>query len=258
MSAFGGSGVLALIAAGGQRSTLRAVTAVAPATPWLVESGRVRARASAPRAVRAPSGIGELVARTTQLSPRLGGPAATVRVDRVVAADGSRAWIVHVPGTQVWSPRAGANPFDLTTDTAALAGRVNAVGALGGIASAELAADPLLRKEFSITHVVSAGSPTALAAVPRTVSTLAVEHAQDPVPWLDGERSPDGANRVTVRRAVDDPLFAHDGLEYARTATMIDASDDASLERWREDLTPFLDRPGTTTTSWQVTGERLV
>jgi hypothetical protein len=219
------------------------------------------------------------VARTTQLSPRLGGAPATVRVDRLVAADGSRSWIVHVPGTQVWTPRAGANPFDLTTDTSALAGRTNAVGALvvaglrstgarsgepillsghslGGIASAELAADPLLRTEFSITHVVSAGSPTALADVPGTVSTLAVEHAQDPVPWLDGEPSPDGASRVTVRRAVDDPLLAHDGQEYALTATMIDASDDVSLERWRETLTPFLDRPGTTTTSWEVTGVR--
>ena len=159
---------------------------------------------------------------------------------------------MHIPGTQSWQARPGANPFDLSADAAALAGRPNAVGAvvarglrscgarpgepvllsghsLGGIAAAELAADQVLRREFTITHVVSAGSPTALSDVPDDVSVLSLEHDQDPVPWLDGEPSPDRANWVTVRRPVDGALHAHDTQEYARTGAMVDASADGSL-----------------------------
>ena len=34
----------------------------------------------------------------------------------MVRGDGGSAWVVVVPGTQPWSPRAGGNPFDLTSD----------------------------------------------------------------------------------------------------------------------------------------------
>ncbi len=280
LSPLGAAGLLGPTAVGGQRSTLRAAGAVTAATPWLHDSGRVRVTMAAPRPVRPPSGAGELVARTAQLSARAGARPGTVRVDRVRGADGARAWVVHIPGTQSWQARPGANPFDLSADAAALAGRPNAVGAvvarglrscgarpgepvllsghsLGGIAAAELAADQVLRREFTITHVVSAGSPTALSAVPDDVSVLSLEHDQDPVPWLDGEPSPDRANWVTVRRPVGGALHAHDTQEYARTGAMVDASADGSLERWRAGLDRFLDRPGATATSWEVTGQRL-
>ena len=57
-----------------------------------------------------------------------------VRVVEVVRGDGGSAWVVVVPGTQEWSPRAGANPFDLTTDVRALTG--DATLAAAGVAAA--------------------------------------------------------------------------------------------------------------------------
>jgi hypothetical protein len=43
-----------------------------------------------------------------------------VRIIEVPQERGS-AWIVEISGTQVWDPRAGSNPFDVTTDVRAMA-----------------------------------------------------------------------------------------------------------------------------------------
>lgn len=46
--------------------------------------------------------------------------AGRIRVIEVPQPEGS-VWIVEISGTQVWNPRAGSNPFDVTTDVRAMA-----------------------------------------------------------------------------------------------------------------------------------------
>ena len=148
---------------------------------------------------------------------------------------------------------------------------------LGGMVAAQLAADRPLRASLRITHVVTAGSPIALSQVPDGVHVLSIEHSDDLVPRLDGARNPDRPGWVTVSRpATDVPLgpvpgseqggndahprleVTHDAAGYARTAAQLDASTDPSLVAWQAELTPFLDRPGATAVSWEVTGARIV
>jgi hypothetical protein len=280
---------------------------LAAVMPLLHESGHVRVTAGPLRDSRAPAGLAEVISRVAASSPgtptadgRLT-PAGTVRVDQVRGADGRRAWIVEIPGTHRWSPLAGGDPFDLTADVHTLArdssaagatvlGALRAAGAradepvllaghsLGGMVAAQLAADPAVRREFRITHVVTAGSPVAVSGVPDDVQVLSLEHTDDLVPRLDGVANPDRPNWVTVSRpatalaaglgaaALDvggrdaevHPrlVVTHAADSYTSTAAMVDASTDPSLVEWRRGLVPFLDRPGATARTWEVVGER--
>ncbi len=251
------------------------------ATPWLRESGRVRTVVGSPRTGPAPSGVADLLARTATLSTDRGASPGTVRVDRLVDASGRRSWIVQIPGTQDWAPRTGSNPLDLTSAVTTLSGRRGASGAvvlqalrrcgarpgepvllvghsLGGMTAAGLAADPRLRGELTITHVVTAGSPIAGSGLPDDVQVLSLERRQDPTPWLDGARNPDQPGWVTVGAPSPGGLQgSHDLAGYLDAAAAVDSSHDPGLVRWRAGLGDFLDRPGVVSTSWEVTGERV-
>ena len=168
--------------------------------------------------------------------------AGRVRVIEIPQAQGS-AWIVEISGTQVWDPRAGTNPFDVTTDVRSMAqdatdladgvhqalaqaqaasvaasstaseaagGRdrsadqVMRVGhILGGIAAAGLASSPRFTQAHPVTHVVTMGSPVGRMPVPADIAVLSLEHTQDAVPRLDGVPNPDRGAWVTVSRDLD-------------------------------------------------------
>lgn len=123
----------------------------------------------------------------------------------------------------------------------------------GGIIAASLAADPSVRARFSVTHVVTAGSPLGTFAVPDDVSVLSLEHRRDLVPRLDGGPNPDRPAWWTVRA---DPLTGGRGGQevpaqhalsgYRGTAAAVDASADPSLALWREGVQRVLG-PGPTT-----------
>lgn len=158
------------------------------------------------------------------------GGSATVRVVSVQQPDGSRAWVVQIPGTQVWQPTSGANPADVTTNGRVMAGQDTAqneavreamrqagVGAgeqvmlmghsQGGITAMSLASDPATLAEFNVTNVATAGSPVARFDVPDRVTVLSLEHDQDPVPRLDSQPNPERSNWVTVTRdPTGDPI----------------------------------------------------
>lgn len=221
----------------------------------------VRVEARPPRPGRAPVTVEDLVARDPTRS------ASSVRITGVPQPDGSWTWVVDVPGTQTFDPRAGRNPWDLTSNVLLVAGeqtltmqgvtraladaerRTGARGrsrvvltghSQGGITAAALAADPGFRRRFDVTHVVTSGAPIGRAAVPESVSVLSLEHREDLVPALDGEDNPDRALWVTVERAVGEDLGpqggasdAHDVDHYAQTARLVDQSTDPSLIAWR-------------------------
>ena len=273
-----------------------------PATPWDYEDGltvlaaagssrgwlteaRHQVRVSAvPRdaaGVAAPESLADLLAIQAELEDPDGGP-DSVRVVQVPQADGSSAWVVVVPGTQDWSPRAGPNPSDLTSDVllmaqqetilaagveraldlaqqqagrAGLADPVLVAGhSQGGIVAAVLAADPGFRQRQRVTHVVASGAPIARVPVPADVSVLALEHHQDAVPRLEGERNADRRHHVTVTRdlrggEVRTAGASHAAARYRETAAMVDASRSGSVAVWREGSEAFLSgsRHGTPT-----------
>ncbi|WP_406829574.1 hypothetical protein ABEG17_11265 [Pedococcus sp. KACC 23699] len=181
--------------------------------------------------LRAPAGLADLARDQATLPDD-----ARVRVVEVRADHGS-AWVVEISGTQVWDPRAGSNPFDLTTDVRSMAGESTLLAAgvqqalsaaqaraaatsppgrdvrsepvllsghsLGGIVAAGLASSAEFRSAHRVTHVVALGSPIGKVPVPDNVQVLAVEHRQDPVPRLEGRPNPDRAGWVTVTRDLD-------------------------------------------------------
>ncbi len=206
------------------------------------------------------------------------GAEGRVRVIEVPQPGGTSAWVVEIPGTQQWQPRAGRDPFDVTTDVAAMAGEgtVAARGVTaalddamaaagrsgsqdpvlltghsqGGILAAALASDPAFRAGHRVTHVVTAGSPVARFPVPGDISVLSLENAQDPVPRLDGSRNPDRASWTTVTRDLTGdedvggrPFAGHGTQEYVETSRALDAvapGTNASVDHWRAGAAPFL------------------
>lgn len=232
-------------------------------------SVRVAHEGSAP----APTDVADLVAPD---GPTSGG--ARVRVTGLPQPDGSWAWVVDIPGTQTFNPRAGDNPWDLTSTvllsaerqtlttravTRALAdaqyragatgrGRVMLTGhSQGGVTAAALAASPEFRERHEVTHVVTSGAPIANLAVPEDISVLSLEHSEDLVPGLEGRENPDRETWVTVRRDVAGALGPEEGAtrahhvsHYAETARLVDASDDPSLAAWRHGASDYLSGAG--------------
>jgi hypothetical protein len=287
-SGTGASSVLeALVAAvpGSVRQAAQGIGTVASLTP-LLRDGHAVIAARPPAPAAAPTGVADLLRGVASCSPEGGAAPGTVRVLRILHPDGRRAWVVEIPGTRDWSPVSGSDPFDLTGDVASMSGRATAVGeaaeaaltaagarrgepvllaghSLGGMVAAGLAADPAFRSRFTVTHVLTAGSPVAANPVPSGVDVLSLEHTDDLVPALDGRRDPDRSRWVTVRRTVrpvglvPDPPGAHDIGAYTRTAALVDTSDDPSVLAWRAGLTPFLAGAGVTATGVVAVGARV-
>ena len=221
----------------------------------------------------APTGVADLAAA--------GGPTSggrRVRVTGIPRPDGSWSWIVDIPGTQTFDPRAGGNPWDLTSNVLlsaerqtlttqavarALADAQRRVGvsgrsqvmltghSQGGITAAALAAEPTFRARHEVTHIVTSGAPVANLDVPEDVSVLSLEHSEDLVHGLEGADNPDRETWVTVRRDLgsaldpdDGATYAHHVDHYAETARLVDASNDPSLTVWKRGARGFLDGEG--------------
>jgi hypothetical protein len=216
-----------------------------------------------------------------------------LRLERVTHADGTVAWIVEIPGTQSWTPApaAGGTPMDLTTNLRAVAGERTAtadavvqamrqagVGAgepvmiaghsQGGLTAAALAADPAVRAEFAVTHVVTAGSPIDGIDVPASVQVLSLEHTGDVVPALDGESARGSGHRTVVARDVTDdprfapavaadPLAAHGWSAYIATAQLADGSRAPAVQGFRDSGTVFFDAPGAQVEAFDYYAERV-
>lgn len=223
---------------------------------------------------RAPRGVGDVVAQVAALGDE---PQPTIAVQRLDHADGTRSWVVSVPGTRSMDLLGGPNPLDNTTSLALMAGLPDdmteavevamlraGVGrdepvllaghSQGGMVVTRLAAS--LQGTFDIDAVVTAGSPVSSMPVPDGVAALHLEHAQDAVPALEGRPNPDAANRTTVVRELHLPpeTFAgatlgtqpgdlipvHEAWRYAETAALVDGLDDRSVRGFREALSGVL------------------
>jgi len=137
---------------------------------------------------------------------------AVIRIVSRVGGDGVRRWIVQLPSTQTWHPRAGQAPNDITADFVALslcettltraavdAMRTAGVASgepvlaagfsLGGMVAAQLA-EVGAGHGFTVTHLVTAGSSIGRDRIDPTIRVLALEHVLDSVPRLEGRENP--------------------------------------------------------------------
>ena len=201
-----------------------------------------------------------------------------VRVVEVARGDGGSAWVVVVPGTQQWSPRPGANPFDVTTDVRALTGGTTLAAAgvaaalevargraggrstgadpvvlvghsQGGILAAALASDAAFTRRHRVTHVVTSGAPVGLFPVPPSTAVLSVERGDDPVPRLDLTPNPDRPSWVTVRTPSTGPAVdvrAHRLEGYVATLRVAEGAPRGTidgLDAWQASAGGVLGRP---------------
>jgi hypothetical protein len=261
---------------GGYESSVRLLADSAAAWGFLDDTGRPRVTMeTAPRdGARAPTSLESLAEDSLNVADADSYP-GRVRVVEVPGLTGS-SWVVEISGTQVWAPRAGENPFDVTTDVRSMARESTVLAqavdealrhakadagrdasadpvllsghSLGGIAAAGLAASPQFTARHHVTHVVTMGSPVSRVPVPPGVQVLSLEHHQDPVPRLEGRRNPDRQSWVTVTRdlhgdphRVDTGSRAHAGTEYVETAAIVDSSEDPSVQGWREGSRRFFE-----------------
>lgn len=219
------------------------------------------------------------------------GARGTVAVSRLDHPDGTRSWVVAVPGTEDHALRT-TNPLNdvsnvhLSTGVTA-ASAVLVVGALtragvrpgepvmlaghsqGGMAAVRVAADPAVRERFTITHVLTAGSPVAPMPVPPDVRLLSIEHTTDLVPVVDAVPGTDAPNRTSVRvelaqsphvpdrLAARGVLDAHAPEAYVRSAVRIAEHPSAhpSLRDWDASVRDRIyGAPGTTATVTEYQG----
>jgi hypothetical protein len=254
-------------------------------------SARVVGRGSdtAAEAVAAPGGVGDLVAALAHRdSLAQGDLQGEIDVRRMhwTRADGTvvTSWIVDVPGTKSWQfdPRSRDHLNDLATNLSTIAGEPSArvdgvtralemagvrrgepvmlVGhSQGGLVAMRAAEQCAKDGRFTVTHVVTAGSPIARMAVPDGVQVLSLENRYDLVPRLDGQPPPPEPNRVTVTFDAQ----SHDvGLNHAMDRTylpaarIVDDNAQTSLTEWRATAGDFFapaDVPvQVSTTVWDI------
>lgn len=184
----------------------------------------------------AVSSAGEPWSEVASIQAMLGGshdaykyPPGSIGVVRVARPDGSRAWVVHLPGTEDWSTFDSPNPFDMEGNMEGLTAAhqeafkqqevlvqqlikesLAASGALpgedvlltghsgGGIHAAAAAADPAFLADVNVKMIVIAGSPAKNSRIGEGISVLDLQNENDIVTALDfGPPAPDN-HWVTV------------------------------------------------------------
>ena len=192
----------------------------------------------------------------------------TAAVARIPAAESHRPQVriektpttafVYIGGTVNGSISGGREPWDMTSNIAAMTGQVSdsergvraalsAAGVTnadrivvvghsqGGLVAQRLAADPQLR----VSDVVLVGSPQAPGSVAPGVHVVALENRNDPIPALGG-MAPEGRADVTVSRTPPippgEPLAAHHVSVYRDLASEADASHNPALINARREI----------------------
>ena len=254
----GGSAVLGLAAF---HPTLGA--AASDLAAWYGPEGEPQVRRRPDLAVRLGAvppgdlpGLMHHLAETDDLSPGdRPGDQGTIEVQTLTASDGSVRHVVYLPGTDDLT----TTPFsqdgdvrDLPTNLRLIAGhdttyaagieeamRRAGIGAhepvllvghsQGGMEAAAILAHG---SPFHVTHVVTAGSPTAqVHDLPAGSHVLSLENRGDVVPLLDGHDNPDTRQQVTVQFDDHETSVAanHAMGHYVRGAAAVESSTDPSV-----------------------------
>ena len=241
--------------------------------------------ADVPYSGRQPGDLAGLIGQLQQVAALSQGSDSTmngtIEVQTLDGPDGVRH-IVYLPGTDdmttlPWTKDDDVR--DLPTDLLLMSGQDNSYqqGILDAMAQAGIGAhDPVLLvghsmggmeaaailgqgSGYHVTHVVTAGSPTAqVPAFPPGTHVLSLEHEGDVVPLTDGAPNHESVEQVTVTFADDGGAGGivgnHDYWHYLNGAAAADASADPSVREQLASLhdSGFLaggDPPATTVTS---------
>jgi hypothetical protein len=250
------------------------------ATPFRDGAAVVTARPAMPTGDRdgPPRGAADLMrALALRGSHNDGGGGVDVRI---LEGPGGRRVILDITGTTVWNvdpTRRTPQVSDLGTNLRALANRSSVfergvVQALrqagvtstepimlvghsqGGMIAARLAGQLQAGSGFTVTHLVTAGSPVGLAAVPGSVSVLSLQNRGDIVPELDGADNPRRANWITVltSHGGSSVLDKHSLGSYLAGAVDVDGSADPALLHWRRTAAGFLSADQVATQVFQI------
>ncbi|CCG02681.1 conserved protein of unknown function; putative coiled-coil and acyl-transferase domains [Blastococcus saxobsidens DD2] len=223
---------------------------------------------------RPPTNVSDLLVALDLRAVRSSAGEDQISVRVISRADGSRAYIVDIPGTRNWSPPSGSvNPpthdlgtnvrvlgGDTTTRQAAVAEALRRAGAgssdpvmlvghsQGGMVAAQAAHDAgTAAFPYDVRSVLAVGSPVARADVPSSVQMLALENAHDVVPHLDGRANDDDPNVTTVTFQTQyGSVGENHGINsaYLGAARIVDRSDDPSIAAYRASAAPFFALPG--------------
>ncbi len=198
-----------------------------------------------PVAVSAPpAGFSERLSRIPS-----GADGSQVVVEKYTMAQGPDRYAVYVSGTATFSPQAGTEPFDMTSNMANTAGpgggsyesvvqAMRAAGAdesspvqlvgysQGGATVARVAESG----GFNVVAVTSFGGPTGQIPIPENLPTVLVEHTDDIVPALGGRQANHQAliveRNVFAGREIPSEFAvpAHHLQYYQDTARLMDAA----------------------------------
>ncbi|KFF60152.1 hypothetical protein JF66_06355 [Cryobacterium sp. MLB-32] len=282
VSALLGEGGLGIL---GVRSAANGVRALGQPFGLLQDTPVSVTRQGPSASVHPPGGFAELAERI----PKAEKDRPQVRIERYGDSE-HPSWAVYVAGTVEWNPRSSTEPWDLTSNVAAMAQRnagsteavtqamhdagisptdpvVIAGHSQGGLVAQTVAADG----GFTTVLVLTFGAPESSVPVPAGVTAVTVEHTDDVVPALGGLAGAaalagsgvDTAHRTVVRqeafhaRAIptDTALPAHTMSEYAATARSMDGSPDPRLAELRSQISHILGTDAGSGADW--TGERL-
>lgn len=261
----------------GVTTTAAGLVAVARTTGALRETAVGARRVGTGPRSPPPAGVADL-ARRIPSSARAG---PQIRIERYGDAS-RRAWVVYVGGTADWSLVPGGDPWDMTSNAAAIAEQsagsyravveamheagvqpadpVIGVGhSQGGLIMAQVAGSD----EFNTVGLATFGAPAGQVVIPDAVPVIATEHADDLVPALGGARQDNtgdaGRHVVVTREAFSDTeppageaLPAHNMSAYRETARLIDASPEPRLREFRAELEATLGAEPGQTTLWRA------
>lgn len=168
-----------------------------------------------------------------------------IRIEKYPQSNGTTEVDVYIAGTQEWSVGTSANPFDMESNIALIAGvsaaslvavelamthagvrqgdRVSFVGhSQGGLIAARLAESG----RYQTSGLLTVGAPLGTAPIRGDYPSLALEHRDDLVPELGGHQQ---ESRITTVHSDSgafpgDVVAAHAKESYLETARAVDDS----------------------------------
>jgi len=246
-------------------------------------------RADTPQ-LAAPQGLAgalDAVAKSYEEAQPTGLPGtltATVTLERLDHPDGTRSWLVAIPGTQAWG-FSHEIATDMGTNLQLVAGMTDPItsGVLkalrdAGVGSDEpvvfaghsqggmvaVAAAAAAAGSYRVGGVVTAGSPSVPEQPPAAVPVVRLEHDEDVVPQTDGRPTQVAGNvtRISQSMSDDHPAMANEahGIGgYLQTAQLADEGAAAAPGSVPgvDAVTAVLGGDGTTATTFQYRVERM-
>ncbi len=207
----------------------------------------------------APANLQAIIARLQAAEQ----PAARLRIEQTVNANGTREFMVFIPGTRQMSFMPTDNPFNLTNAVTAvgsvgkaasergvaLAMKQAGIGALqgdtvtlvgysqGATIAANIASQP---QSFKIRGLIAIAGPISARPLPASLQVAALENSTDLVPLLDGStNNVNNTNQITAHIQTPQGFNGHDLDGYAQDALRIE-SDKAGFATFNRELQEIL------------------